>query len=360
VRPVRSWKVATLATLLAVAGDGPARAGGIPYVGGIFTVAGLPGITAMSIRQHDTALHMCLTNGIDIVNTADGTFDPTTRAFTLSWVPSALGPGGLGAYCSIEIGGTFAPDGASFTATQVEHSTCVPPPFSCVPQCVLSATIPFSGTRVSTTPASPCCGDDIAEGGEQCDDGNDAAGDCCAPDCTAEPDGGTCPNDGDVCTSETCQAGICLHPDSCTHQGVTGTKLILKRAGSREKLVWLAKDPSFAMPAIGGPDDPTTAGASLELFAPLEDDVSMPIPPGAGNPGWTAGTGATQRLRFRNGQAPLGASPVRVATLKDGKTLKVVAKDAGFPMTQPLFGSASGWSRARWPPARSSPPEPRW
>ena len=237
-----------------------------------------------------------------------------------------LGPGGLGAYCSIEVSGTFAPDGASFTATQVERSTCVPPPFSCVSECLVSATIPLAGTRTSTTPA-PCCGDDLVTAGEQCDDGNDAAGDCCAPDCTPEPAGGACTDDGDVCTAQQCDGfGHCLYQNACTFQGLQGRKLLLKRTGTREKLVWLAKDPDFAVLPVGGPDDPAVAGARLELFAPLEDSVSMSIPPGAGNPGWTVTQGAADRYRYRNPQAPAGASPVRVAVLKDGRTLKVVAK----------------------------------
>jgi len=37
------------------------------------------------------------------------------------------------------------------------------------------------------TPISPCCGNGVKEGGEQCDDGNDVAGDGCENNCTSTP-----------------------------------------------------------------------------------------------------------------------------------------------------------------------------
>ena len=307
---------------------------------GIFSTAGLPGLSAISLRQAGSTLHMCALVGADVVRVAEGTIDASSGSFTLGYLPSALvGPGGLGAYCSITVTGTVAPDGASLSATQVEYSTCVPPPFTCVPSCVLSATIPFTGTRTSTTPA-PCCGDGVIDGGagEQCDDANAASGDCCAADCTAEPAGGTCPS-SDRCLSGSCDGfGHCAYADSCDDQPLYGTKLILKRAGTREKLVWLARDPAFQVPGIASANDPSTAGATLELFAPLEPSVSMALPPGVGTPGWLVQSGDAARYKFHNSLAPLGGSPVRVAVLKDHRTLKVVAKDAGFPLTMPLAG----------------------
>src|SRR5688572_9690789 len=250
-----SIRALALGALVTVAATRPAP--GVT-ANGVFAVSGLPGLEAISLRQIGSALHMCAIAGPDIVKAADGTIDVASGAFTLQYVPAVLGPGGLGAYCSITVSGTVAADGMSLTGTQTEHSTCVPPPFTCVPGCVLSATLPFTGTRTSATPA-PCCGDAFPNPGEQCDDGNDATGDCCAPDCTPEPAGGTCPDAfDDPCTTTTCDGfGHCLHENSCAHQPLVGTKLLLKRAGTREKLVWLAKDPSLAVPALGGPDDPS-------------------------------------------------------------------------------------------------------
>lgn len=54
------------------------------------------------------------------------------------------------------------------------------------------------------------CGDGITDPGEDCDDGNTVAGDCCSPTCHLEPDGSRCPDDGDVCNGESaCHAGVC-------------------------------------------------------------------------------------------------------------------------------------------------------
>jgi cysteine-rich repeat protein len=56
------------------------------------------------------------------------------------------------------------------------------------------------------------CGDGALDPGEQCDDGNNAAGDCCAPNCQLEPAGRSCADDGNVCTDDQCDgAGACEH-----------------------------------------------------------------------------------------------------------------------------------------------------
>jgi cysteine-rich repeat protein len=321
-----------LALLLVAAGERGAMA---LDATGIYTVSGLPGVSAISLRQIGTSLQMCVSTGGGAVHVAAGTIAPLTGAFTLSYVPSALGPGGLGAYCSITITGTVAADG-SLTATQSEYSTCVPPPLSCVPSCTLSATIPFAGNRTSTTPA-PCCGDTVIDAGEQCDDGNATSGDCCAADCTNEPAGsGTCPN-VDLCMLGTCSGfGYCTYASSCTDEPLYGTKLVLKRTGSREKLIWLARDTHLNNPIQGTSADPSLVGATLELFAPFESRVAMTLPPGIGKPGWLLQTASS--YRFRNPLAPLGISPVRVAVLKHGRLLKIVARDTGFPLDKPLAG----------------------
>ncbi len=54
------------------------------------------------------------------------------------------------------------------------------------------------------------CGDGTVDAGEECDDGNTDDGDCCAADCTFEPQGSTCPEDGNPCTDHQCDAtGTC-------------------------------------------------------------------------------------------------------------------------------------------------------
>lgn len=53
------------------------------------------------------------------------------------------------------------------------------------------------------------CGNGNVDPGEQCDDGNAVAGDCCSPTCQFEPDGQVC-DDGRFCTLDTaCSQGAC-------------------------------------------------------------------------------------------------------------------------------------------------------
>jgi cysteine-rich repeat protein len=58
--------------------------------------------------------------------------------------------------------------------------------------------------------AGAVCGDRVLDAGEQCDDGNTLAGDCCSATCQFEPLGTSC-DDKSMCTvSDTCNgAGVC-------------------------------------------------------------------------------------------------------------------------------------------------------
>ena len=73
------------------------------------------------------------------------------------------------------------------------------------------------------------CGNGVLDVGEQCDDGNKLAGDCCSPTCTSEPLGSPC-TDGNPCTTDTCAPATgCVHtpirgcvictPTTCAAQG---------------------------------------------------------------------------------------------------------------------------------------------
>ncbi len=120
---------------------------------------------------------------------------------------------------------------------------------------------------------------------------------------------------------------------------IGGTKLILVRSTSgKEKLVFVSKDPSFLFPAIGSIDDPGTGspgGATIELFSPAEASASLAVPSGVGNPGWKSTAGGTSIHRFVNGDAPSGVSPVRAVVLKQGRVLKVVARETGLALAGP-------------------------
>jgi cysteine-rich repeat protein len=60
------------------------------------------------------------------------------------------------------------------------------------------------------------CGNGALDPGERCDDGNQAAGDCCSPTCDLDAAGTTCSDDGNSCTADTCDgAGVCRHGAPC-------------------------------------------------------------------------------------------------------------------------------------------------
>jgi hypothetical protein len=51
--------------------------------------------------------------------------------------------------------------------------------------------------------------------------------------------------------------------------------------------------------------------------------------------GWTVGGGGA---KFKNRDAPGGSSPVRAAVLRQGRSIKVVARSTGFALDTPLVG----------------------
>lgn len=72
-----------------------------------------------------------------------------------------------------------------------------------------AAAVPFYVMEI--TVAEPECGDMIVQLSEQCDDGNNVAGDGCENDCTETPECG----DGSVQTGEECDDGDLMSGDGC-------------------------------------------------------------------------------------------------------------------------------------------------
>ena len=184
----------------------------------------------------------------------------------------------------------------------------------------------------------PQCGNGVVELGEQCDDGNTAGGDCCSATCQYEGSGSACADDGDVCTSDVCDgAGSCTHPIICGDVPIDGRSLSIRRSPSgSEKLVFMSTDPDVPFPAAGGPNDPRIAGATLEVITEGEGTAVFEMPPG----NWTANGPATV-FKFVNEQAPGGPSTVKVTLLKQGRILKVQARDTGLPLVDPLVRAAA-------------------
>src|SRR5262245_2584468 len=72
--------------------------------------------------------------------------------------------------------------------------------------------LPPAETAFDTVPPI-VCGDGHLDPTEQCDDGNLINGDCCSATCMFEPVNSPCPDDGQPCTVDRCNAvGVCTHP----------------------------------------------------------------------------------------------------------------------------------------------------
>src|SRR5438094_1237914 len=78
---------------------------------------------------------------------------------------------------------------------------------------ILDDNLPDAGWSVSPL---PICGNGILETKESCDDGanNGTAASCCTTTCTFKTNGTACTDDGNVCTTDTCNgsSSVCQHP----------------------------------------------------------------------------------------------------------------------------------------------------
>lgn len=126
-------------------------------------------------------------------------------------------------------------------------------------------------------------------------------------------------------TSTTSTTSTTLPPTTDTP--VDGRKLTARRAASgKETLAFASKSPSVPFPTPGGPDDPRTVGATLEILSPVEGIAALDLPASR----WTRNKAGT-RWKFTNKTAPDTTSAVKVVTLVRGKGLTLTSKDLGLP-----------------------------
>jgi cysteine-rich repeat protein len=211
-------------------------------------------------------------------------------------------------------------------------------------------------TTIGLTPeklmalAAETCGNGTREGGEECDDGNTIAGDCCSPTCRFDAAGSSCADDGSPCTTEACDgAGSCVHtaapPVGCV-AGSPGRSTLSIIGGADPRLSWKWRGTIDTVGAFGVP----TAATDVTLC--LADGssallVSATAPANgvcqSGQPCWKpSGGGYVYRDLARTPQGiekmSLGLSPT------PGKAkLKVKARGpylpiASLPYTTPLTG----------------------
>jgi len=228
------------------------------------------------------------------------------------------------------------------------------------------------------------CGDGLIERGEECDDGNTLAGDCCSATCRLET--GNC-DDGNACTDgETCTAGLCgggtpiecascescdeatgcvPRPRvACRQSAKTGGAFLRLANGDRGRrsLTWSwTKGQDTTVADLG---DPTRSDAYAFCLYGEAESVEMlllrsVIPPG-GTCGhrtcWRAvGGGGSRGFRYRD--QTLAADGIERLQLRPGETgrAKIVLKGRGswlalpsLPLALPLRAQLHGPSDTCW------------
>jgi cysteine-rich repeat protein len=204
------------------------------------------------------------------------------------------------------------------------------------------------------------CGNGMVESGEECDDGNNANGDCCSASCLYEASGSSCADatvcngdetcdgagacqsgvalacdDSDPCTADSCDdVGGCINDDA-PHTCLAAPKslLLLKQAGgNKDKLLWKWIKGAAVTPMQLG--DPTaTDGYAMCIYAGGALIASSPLPAG---PRWTVAKGGFQYSDPAG--SPGGILKARLKSGAGGKS-KVVVKGKGNNLPDPALGS---------------------
>lgn len=146
-------------------------------------------------------------------------------------------------------------------------------------------------------PAWAVCSDGVLDQGEACDDGNLTDGDCCSSTCLFEPAGNACPDDGELCTRDVCNAtGTCVHDGSPLTACLVAPKGKLQITNdandAKDKLILQMQNAPGITPEDLG--DPTTTDAYRAcIFGPDELLMQAEIAPGGlcnGKPCWAETT----------------------------------------------------------------------
>jgi photosystem II stability/assembly factor-like uncharacterized protein len=202
-----------------------------------------------------------------------------------------------------------------------DGTTCGDPPGGCSDadggRCIAGACRAFSG----------------------CDDGDPCTTDSCQMPgvCAHERIAGCCTSaaqcdDGDACTTDTCTSARCVStvdPALCHDHVFTSTMRIVTRdVGS--KVMFDTTDTSVLAPLVGSADDPSLAGATVDLFMASVPRATWALPAGVGRPGWKVKPAPALSYVFVNPAAPAGS--VRRLALRVGRHLSLTAVASGDPI----------------------------
>ncbi|HYC54713.1 MAG TPA: hypothetical protein VEL28_07230 [Candidatus Binatia bacterium] len=126
-----------------------------------------------------------------------------------------------------------------------------------------------------------------------------------------------------------------LAPIAAAHAAdhpIAEARLSLRTDGGGARMTFVGSDDALLAPTAGGADDPTSAGATLEVFSITDSTAVHPVPAS----GWTSKVASRTTFRFSNSDAPSGPSVARKAILVSGKSLKVLARSVAITMNTPM------------------------
>src|SRR5262245_15502949 len=246
---------------------------------------------------------------------------------------------------------------------------------ACVDQCAVDfgGAGPFYDACVA---GCSLCGNGMLDGDEDCDDGNNAGGDCCDAACRFELAGSPCPGDDDPCTTDFCDGnGSCDNeekpaPDCRQPIATGGATLVMRDAknDAKDLLAWKWRHGQETSKAEFGEPNASTTYALC-----IYDDVDGLLSSVTLDPGGTCGQHAcwaegASGFRFRSRERePDGASTLvlhhgrrdgraRIVFLASGANLDLPdLSDMASPLTVQLrrTGSSVCWgARYSFPPAR--------
>ncbi len=179
---------------------------------------------------------------------------------------------------------------------------------------------------------------------EECDDGNLIDGDCCSSTCELEPDGSDCEDDGDVCSSDTCDgAGTCVHsfePAPACFTALKSKLQVRDRADdSRDQLDWKWKK-GAAVDQVELDDPSATATYTLCVYDTSGGvstlATSLTVPPG---PLWDDRDPRGWQYKDRGGASD-GVQQIKLKPNVAGRSVaQVKAKGVNLPTPTPFSGT---------------------
>lgn len=194
---------------------------------GVMVQSGFIGVqpTEWEFEQSGTSLVLTITftdpGFSGAVGPYSGTIDPDTGVFSVDLPEPNSYP--FPPCPESRIDGTATPDSLALSGSYTQYFIkTTPPDVGCN-----QAFGPFQGVRcgpgvTACCPGASCCGNGLVADVEECDDGNQADGDCCSAACALETAGSPC-SDGNGCTDDLgCDgAGACQHADNSAPCGPT-------------------------------------------------------------------------------------------------------------------------------------------